>query len=299
MKVVMPDMTNEPEIFIAELDAAIEAHMAWSRRILRCAVLKISPGDDVLSLDAHNLCRFGRWFNLNKDRFDEIDSNVVQQILVVHETMHAAIRSICGGVMNGIPGSERELEVFDNSQSELLTKLANLKTLALANAVRHDPLTGLPLRYNIESDFKLCRNDAKRNKTLLYIVMIDIDHFKLINDNYGHPVGDLALRHLADTLKKSLRSKEPLYRFGGEEFLWILRCESIEEARLSAQRVLTSISSASVNIPDSEDSLKLTVTLGLALVGDLDDLSSIIKRADLALYKGKHAGRNCYVIANP
>jgi diguanylate cyclase (GGDEF)-like protein len=291
-----PELSNEVEIFISELDAAIEAHMAWSRRILRCAVLHTSPGEDVLSIDAHNLCRFGRWFNLNKDRFDEIDSNTVQQIITVHEAMHAAIRSICNCVMNGVPGIEQDLESFEHSQSALMLMLANLKTQALANSVRHDPLTGLPLRYNIENDFKLCQNDAKRNKTLLYVAMIDIDHFKRINDNYGHPAGDAALRHFANTLKRFLRSKEPLYRFGGEEFLWILRCETVGEAQLSAQRVLDIISSTPVTIPDNDVQIKLTVTLGLALVGEVDDLSNVIKRADLALYKGKHDGRNRYVI---
>jgi len=53
--------------------------------------------------------------------------------------------------------------------------------------------------------------------------MIDIDHFKRINDSYGHPVGDMVLRHLADTMKRTLRSNEPLYRFGGEEFIWLMQ----------------------------------------------------------------------------
>lgn len=295
----MPDLSYETEAFIAEFDSAIEAHMAWTRRILRCAVLRTSPGDDVLSLGAHNLCRFGRWFNLNKEKLCEIDPEIVQQVALAHENMHAAIRIICEHVLNATPGSERDLESFECSQSSLLTMLANLKTQVLASAVRHDPLTGLPLRYGIESDFALCLKDARRDGTLLYVIMIDVDHFKRINDSYGHPAGDASLRHLADTLKRSLRSREPLYRFGGEEFLLLLRCKSVEEAMLSAQRILTTVSSTPVNIPDCQEPLNLTVTLGLALVGETDELSSVIKRADLALYKGKHEGRNRYVIANP
>ena len=294
----MADLFHETDIFISEFDTAIEAHMDWTRRILRCAVLQKSPGKDVLSSDAHELCHFGHWFRLNKEHFDEIDAEAVQHVEIVHQAMHDAIRTICTNVMNGKPGKESELKKFDDSQSELLTVLAKFKTLILSNAVRRDPLTGLPLRYGIENDFTLCRNDAKRSRTLLYVVMIDVDHFKRINDHFGHPAGDAALCHLSNTLKRSLRSKEPLYRFGGEEFLWLLRCESAEEAEQSARRIVTTINSTPVIIPDSPP-LVMTVTLGLALVGEQDDVSSAIKRADLALYKGKHDGRNRYVIANP
>lgn len=272
--------------------------MEWTRRILRCAVLHASPGDDVLSPAAHGLCRFGRWFRLNREFFHELDGDVVQHVEAVHQAMHDAIRAICGDVIAGRPGNEGDLDAFAYSQSELLTLLAKLKNLTLANAVRHDPLTGLPLRYGIESDFSLCLKDAARNRTLLYVVMIDVDHFKHINDNYGHPVGDAALRHLSETLKRSLRKNEPLYRFGGEEFLWIMRCESTEEAEQSAHRIVTIIGSTPVPISDGAP-LALTVTLGLAQVGEKEDIASAIKRADVALYKGKKQGRNCYVIAHP
>jgi diguanylate cyclase (GGDEF)-like protein len=179
----------------------------------------------------------------------------------------------------------------------LLTLLARLKTLTLSNAVRHDHLTGLPLRYGIENDFTLCQKDAQRTGTLLYTAMIDADHFKRINDSHGHPVGDMVLCHLASTLKGALRSNEPLYRFGGEEFLWLLRCKSIEEAEQSARRIVTTVRTTPVPITDGE-SVALTVTLGLALVGEQEEMSSAIKRADVALYEGKKGGRDRYVIDN-
>lgn len=292
----MPDLSPEIDTFIAEFDAAIEAHMEWTRRILRCTVLHTSPGEDVLAPMAHTLCRFGRWFILNRAHFEAIDVDFSRRIEAVHQTMHDSIRSICAAVMNGSPGKNADLEAFEKSQSELLTLLARLKTLMLSNAVRHDPLTGLPLRYGVENDFALCQKDAKRNRTLLYVVMIDVDHFKSINDCYGHPVGDLALRHLADTLKRSLRSNDPLYRFGGEEFLWIMRCKSAEEADQSAQRILTAIRMTPMPVSGNEP-LALTATLGVAQVGEEEDISGVIKRADLALYEGKKAGRNRHVFA--
>lgn len=292
----MPDLSPETDALIAGLDDAVEAHMDWTRRILRCAVLHTLPGDDVLAPMAHTLCRFGRWFMAHWAQFEAVDAQATQRVEAVHQAMHDAIRCICSDVMAGRPGKSADLEAFEQSQSELLTLLASLKTLILSSAVRHDPLTGLPLRYGIENDFTLCQKDAKRSRTLLYVVLIDADHFKRVNDTHGHPVGDMALCHLASTLKGALRGNEPLYRFGGEEFLWLMRCESPEEAEQSARRIVTTIRAAPMPLPSGE-TLALTVTLGVAQAGEEEDLSTVIQRADTALYEGKKAGRDQCVIA--
>jgi diguanylate cyclase (GGDEF)-like protein len=294
----MTDLPAETEPFIAELDAAVEAHMNWTRRILRCAVLHATPGEDVLDPMAHTLCRFGAWFVENRDQFVALDAPAAHRVETVHQTMHDAIRSLCTQVMGGATGHPVDLDSFERSQTELIGLLANFKTLILSRAVRSDPLTGLPLRYNIENDYTLYQKEARRNRTLLYVVLIDADNFKPINDTYGHHVGDLVLRHLASTLKQSLRIDEPLYRYGGEEFLWLLKCKSTEEAIKSARRVLATVGTTPVPIADDEV-LRLTITLGLALAGEMEDLSSVVKRADQALYQGKGDGRDRYVIANP
>ena len=292
----MSNLPAETDTFIAELDAAVEAHMNWTRRIMRCVVLRSTPGDDVLDLQAHTLCHFGGWFKANLSHFEMLDAPSAARVEAVHQTMHDAIRSICSDVMNGQAGREADLEAFEQSQSELLGLLARFKTLILSTAVRRDPLTQLPLRYGIEHDFALYQKEARRNRTLLYVVIIDVDHFKPINDTYGHPVGDRVLRHLADTLKRSLRDDEPLYRYGGEEFLWLLKCKSATEARQSARRVLAIVGTTPVPI-DNNEVLRLTVTLGLAQAGEREDLANVIERADQALYEGKSNGRNRYVIA--
>lgn len=294
----MPGLSFKTESFIAEFDGAIEAHMEWTRRVLRCAVLQTSPGDDVLEPMAHTLCRFGRWFTLNPGHFEAIDAASAQRIEAVHQTMHDAIRVICTKVMAGQPGQSTDLEAFEKSQSELLMLLAGLKTRTLAEAMRDDPLTGLPLRHGVEGDFILCRKDARRNHTLLYVAMIDADHFKRVNDTHGHPVGDMVLRFLADNLKLAVRGNDPLCRYGGEEFLWLMRCKSVADAEYSAQRVLTTIRTTPVPI-SADESLALTVTIGLAQVGEQEEFASAVRRADMALYAGKQAGRDRCVFAGP
>lgn len=293
----LSDLPADTDNFVAELDSAVEAHMNWTRRIVRCAILRTAPGEDMFHPEAHILCRFGAWFKANRERFEALDAAATERVEAVHQTMHDAIRSICTHILEGQVGHSADLDTFEASQSELTTLLARFKTLSLSKAVRYDPLTELPLRYGIEKDFALCQKEAGRNNTLLYVVMIDVDHFKAVNDTYGHLVGDRVLRHLAGTLKRKLRGNEPLYRFGGEEFLWLLKCGSPEAAEQTAHRVVTTIASTPVRIAD-EKFLTLTVTLGLAHADLQEELSSAITRADHALYEGKRSGRNRYVIAH-
>jgi diguanylate cyclase (GGDEF)-like protein len=294
----MPDLTPEIDRLITELDAAVEGVMDWTRRILRFVVLRASPGEDVVDPMAHTLCQFGGWFAENLMHFEAIDAAAARRVERAHQAMHDAVRSICNDVLAGSPGKHSDLLAFEQSQVELLGLLARFKTSILSDAVRHDPLTGLPLRYGIEGDFALQQKDAQRNRNLLYVALIDVDHFKRINDSYGHPVGDRVLRHLAETLNRNLRSNEPIYRFGGEEFLWLMQCKSVEEAEQSAHRLLATIRTTPVPIVKNQN-VTLTVTLGMAQVGDQEELASALERADVALYKGKESGRDCYVMDMP
>ncbi len=271
--------------------------MDWTRRILRCAVLRTTPGDDVLDPKAHTLCRFGAWLARNHRQFESLDAAAAARVDAAHRAMHEAIRAICLCVVRGEAARAEELDAFEQSQEELIRLLATFKTLILSKAGRRDPLTQLPMRHNIESDYLLYQKEARRKRSALYVVMIDVDHFKPINDTYGHPAGDQVLRHVADTLKRTLRSDEPLYRYGGEEFLWLLKCNSPDEAGRSAQRVLETVATTPVPVDDAT-ALHLTITLGLAGVGESEALASAIRRADLALYEGKRRGRNRYVIAD-
>lgn len=120
--------------------------MDWVRRVLRYAVLGTSPGDDVLDPLAHSLCNFGRWFALNKQNLEKIDMQKAQRLDAAHRNMHDAIRAICADLLSGRGGQSTDLDVFEQTQSELLNLLSEFKRLVLASTTRYDALTGLPLR---------------------------------------------------------------------------------------------------------------------------------------------------------
>lgn len=283
--------------FIEQLDSAVKAHMDWARHVLRCSVLHESPGEDVLAPLAHTLCGFSRWFAANKTRFDDLSPQKTAKLESVHQSMHDAIRSICTAILAGQPGSRSDVERFEQAQGELIELMAQFKTLFLVNAARYDTLTGLRLRAGIESEFVQIQKVCRRNSVQLYAAIIDVDHFKQINDHYGHSVGDVALRHLADTLKGVVRPDEPLIRWGGEEFLLLIQCPAREAAETVADRIVQLVRNTPV--PRLQGApIVMTVTVGLSRVAHNETMGSAVERADRALYAGKAAGRDRYVMAS-
>jgi len=180
---------------------------------------------------------------------------------------------------------EAELRATENAM-QLQEDMLKLRHLADT-----DFMTGLMNRRS----FLAVADDAvafsRRYKRNMATLMIDIDHFKKINDTYGHAAGDDAIKHVADIISQSIRTTDKAARFGGEEFVVLLREIDQETAVLLADRIRTSIESAVVRHGDSV--IPLTVSVGLALFDEEDrDVQDVIERADQGLYVAKKTGRN-------
>jgi len=161
----------------------------------------------------------------------------------------------------------------------------------LQNMAMHDQLTGLYNRYFLLEDARHKVSKSKRHSYALSVLMMDIDHFKVINDNYGHAVGDDVLRAVADSLSSEKRQEDVLARFGGEEFVLLLDHCNIKEAEIKAERLR-----AAIEILQPAD-LKITVSVGVAeLNSEETTFTEPLKRADDALYIAKEKGRNRVVI---
>jgi len=283
--------SQQTEQFVTQLDAAIGAHLEWMRRVLRCAVLRTPPGDDILADDASGRCRFGRWFTKNRATFERIDPAATSLVLREHERMHAAVRALCSSVLQSASGTPADFETFEASQSALIEALEHLKTQLLADSARYDALTSLPLRYGLEEEFLRCRAVAHRHADQLVLLLADVDQFKNVNDAYGHAVGDQALRHLAFLFLLHSRADEPVFRIGGEEFLILLQASSAEGAAQAAERLFQSLRDSPMVLEDGT-ALDLRISAGLATVGQEESMASAIDRADRAMYAAKSAGRD-------
>jgi diguanylate cyclase (GGDEF)-like protein len=127
--------------------------------------------------------------------------------------------------------------------------------------------------------------------TFCGLIMFDVDHFKKINDRYGHPVGDEVLKEVSARLRNSLRKYDILGRYGGEEFLVILPNTSFEDTRVVAERIWRTIRERPFVIADL--SINVTASMGIACFDGADnDLDHVLKRADDGLYKAKNEGRD-------
>lgn len=167
---------------------------------------------------------------------------------------------------------------------------------AVTRLALEDHLTGLANRRAAEDRLAMEWNRAQRGNGSFAIAIADIDRFKLINDQYGHHVGDQALRHVAEVLARGLRGGDWMARWGGEEFLLCFSSQESRGARVAAERLRKLIKTNSLVLPVG--TLSLTVSMGVSLFNpDHGSLDSMLAQADALLYEAKHSGRDKVVAA--
>ncbi len=156
-----------------------------------------------------------------------------------------------------------------------------------------DPLTGLYNRRYMESHSGSLVNRAEERNKPLSVLMIDIDHFKAVNDSYGHNVGDEVLREFSDRLRSCIRGIDLACRLGGEEFVVVMPDTDLGVANKVAERIRRRIAGEPFAIERASCSIEVTISVGLAGRTDTGDTAELLlKRADEALYRAKRSGRN-------
>jgi diguanylate cyclase (GGDEF)-like protein len=175
-------------------------------------------------------------------------------------------------------------------QDQLRARNAELEAIS-----RTDALTGLPNRRHLQERLASTAAASRRQESPMAVLMVDVDHFKSVNDRFGHDAGDVVLKDVAATLHSACRGEDVAGRWGGEEFLIVAGTTAIDGAAVLAERVRRAIASAPVQVGDC--SLEVTASIGVASGdGDIDEL---LRRADAALYEAKGGGRNRVVAAPP
>ncbi|HQU15365.1 MAG: hypothetical protein B7Z66_08445 [Chromatiales bacterium 21-64-14] len=188
---------------------------------------------------------------------------------------------------------------FSAAETARLEELLALLLHPLRNALSYryalwsaskDPLTGVNNRGALDAALKREIGLAHRHGTPLSLLLMDIDHFKSVNDRYGHTLGDCALRHIAECAASCIRGSDMLFRYGGEEFVILVSNTEWFGALMLAERIRTAVEAMECTCNDVR--LNMTVSLGVSTLEPGDEPTTLFGRADEALYDAKVEGRN-------
>lgn len=277
---------------VRSLNQSTDAHFRWLVKILRFIDSRNVDLPEISSDEAHLHCEFGHWLNTRLLEERE-DTNFLLDINKKHIRVHQA----CRNLISAIEQQRQTNDVFTLFEESLLAfteALTHYKVHLLQLRTSYDALTGLPLRRILDESF------ASMNKELgadgLYLLLLDIDHFKKVNDNYGHLNGDIVLRSLALNISNNIRRSESMYRYGGEEFIVVLHASNDQDALAIAERLRRDI--ARLETIAGEHLIRVTFTGGLTRIHEGEALREVLERADIALYTGKKSGRNCSQLIN-
>jgi diguanylate cyclase (GGDEF)-like protein len=214
-----------------------------------------------------------------------------------------------GRVLGVMSMSRTKVDGFSTQEVRLAEAIAAQAALAISNARLYqqtlelsftDALTGVANRRQLFMRLEQEFSRSTRFGDPLSILMIDLDHFKAINDAHGHTIGDGVLRGVALTLRRNVRRIDVVARYGGEEFCVVLPRVTKAEALEVAEKLRRAVAQTPLPGPENGDKLNVTLSLGVAALGtDADDVAGLVERADSALYEAKRLGRDRVAMAVP
>ncbi|WP_297018568.1 diguanylate cyclase [Thalassospira sp.] len=282
-------MADAERDILAELEKALGEHIALLLRWNRKLALPDSPVDTDADDDDHD-CDFGAWYALNRHN-RLIDQPAMHALATTHQQLHdSAKRLLSAREVDG----EVDSAEFDMMALRAESFFAQLRRLERAFRTARsdvDPLTGTYNRQTMMGDLNAERERAIRTEVPTAIALVDLDHFKSVNDTYGHQAGDMVLQSVAGILQSHVRPFDKVYRYGGEEFLICLPNADMKQCARVLERLRRVIEASPVTVSD-DPILPVTASIGAAPMTKSRTTEQIIEKADKALYAAKEGGRN-------
>ncbi|MCW8826913.1 MAG: diguanylate cyclase [Gammaproteobacteria bacterium] len=276
---------------IRALDTGIANHEAWLSQIhqsLICGGGHDNPNDTCE--DAHCRCKFGQWlYSSETDDFQELDS--FHSVVEKHQKMHALARNLLIKKENRLEIVEKEYSKFTSQAISFKLDVRNLQYILMSQVCVVDHLTGAWNRYAMYSKLHQEKERLTRAGHPSTICMMDLDHFKEVNDTYGHKVGDKVLATVIEFCRTGLRTYDSIYRYGGEEFLFSLPDAELSEVRSVIERLCDGLGKHPILLPNGE-SLSVTASFGIASLKKSTSIEDTIQEADHALLCAKAKGRD-------
>jgi diguanylate cyclase (GGDEF)-like protein len=275
---------------VKELDRSLAMHQQWLKdfhKMMICQELgTIAPPNP----DAHRHCDFGQWYkSLSETLFVQEES--IRDLHEPHKKMHLAANDLLSQLSQSPGKRQSAYEEFINTSLDFKLAIRQCQTKLIQRVCTVDHLTGTWNRHTMESRLHEEAERVNRGFQTCAICIVDIDYFKRVNDQYGHPVGDKVLSVIARYLIENLRAYDITFRYGGEEFLICLPDASLSEAAETLDRIRENLAVYQIDIGRS-DPITLTASFGLTAIGKDELITDAIARADHALLSAKSQGRN-------
>ena len=275
---------------LRELDQAVYSHGRWYKELSRSIVCGLPHDQRDIEDDSYKQCRFGQWYySIHTDELHNHPTFI--SIETEHIHMHKLATKLLLASSNNEPISPMDYDKFASTLERLRLNINALKHEIEETLYNHDPLTSVRNRVSMLNDLRNMQAMVKRNIQNVTIVIMDIDHFKVVNDTYGHPMGDKVLKAVAEFLLEHTRPYDQVYRYGGEEFLICMSDTDVETARMIIDRLREELS---VFAAVWEDTVRITISasFGLSMLEADSTVEDAIQKADEALYISKRSGRN-------
>lgn len=274
--------------------AYFEAHLEWMAKLVGAVHDRALP--EMPELDPSR-CEFGRWLDNDGARLIR-DRSHIAQIRNLHASMHHVVTEV-GSIMNHPRASGPVYALLKKAESyslELGHEISLLNNIVIMSVYSKDALTGFLSRRFLDRVLVNQMEIAKATESPFSIIMFDLDHFKLLNDNHGHQTGDLALEHIAGIVRETLRQSDLIFRYGGEEFMLVSPSTSLPQAHAVAEKLRQRI--AACPLPH-DPPITLTASFGVSEVSpdtyevvDSRLVHDVIATCDGKLYAAKNGGRN-------
>lgn len=280
---------------LRQLGKALTDHSNWLKEFHRALICDQPMSSDNTQENAHHNCRLGKWYYGNvEESIQQLDT--FKEVGDLHRSVHQHANTLLEVKQSGQDVSVQSYDEFINIAMLFRTALQDLQFNMVSQVCAIDHLTGVWNRYAMT--YKLTQEHERITRTgqSCSIALLDFDHFKNINDQYGHIVGDSVLKTALEFFSSKIRKYDAIFRYGGEEFLFMLPATTTKEAQDLMERLRTGIKKLSITASKNMN-IHIRVSIGLTSLDKNITVADAIDMADSALLKAKADGRDCtYVL---
>jgi diguanylate cyclase (GGDEF)-like protein len=285
----------KPEEVFASLTAfqhALAGHFDWLHRWYQAVLHRDSGG--AIPDAAAAACAFDHWYRkASLTDFAEFSGFIT--LGEQHEAVHDKAEQLSVRARSGQTVTTSDYETLMVSVLDFGATAQGLEREVWKALATVDPLTGLGNRQSMRTHLIGERDRAIRQRVPLSLALADIDHFKRVNDTFGHAQGDKVLREVAGVLRSTVRPYDVVYRYGGEEFLICLPGTDCDSGAQALERIRQAIEALAI-YDELGRPIPVTATFGITAITAETSIEDAMEQADKALYEGKHKGRNQVVI---